>query len=395
MFEEEIEKVGDKVLDLIDSAVDSSNYAKLNETVSKTLQSVIDSGSEAVRKMMENKTGEDYKKYRYRTPDNFAREARLKRQAREQVERELFSSVSDERIKGILLMVAGIAVSVGGSIWLILGGVISSITGAGISASLLPLLFLAAGIGLTVYGNSVMSKADRFKRYIRTIGEKAYAGFEALARSVGKSVDFVRKDVADMLKRGWFRQGHVDESESTLMASDEVYRLYEEAERSRMAREEEERRNNPALSPEVQEVLDKGNEYLRQIHECNEAIPGEEISAKIARIEEILDKILERTKEHPEVVHDLGKMMNYYLPMTVKLLNAYAEMDRQPVQGENIRNSKREIEETLDTLNTAFEKLLDSVYADEALDISTDISVLKTLLAQEGLQEDGITALRH
>ena len=81
--------------------------------------------------------------------------------------------------------------------------------------------------------------------------------------------------------------------------------------------------------------------------------------------------------------------------MTVKLLNAYADMDRQPVQGENIRKSKQEIEETLDTLNTAFEKLFDSVYADEALDISTDISVLKTLLAQEGLQEDGITALRH
>ena len=394
MFDKEIEKVGDAVLDLIDSAVDSRNYSKLNEAVSQTLQSFIDSGSDAVKKMMENRTDEDYKKYRYKVPQNFRDNTKLKQKTREQVQRELFEGVTDERVKGILLIVAGLAVSVGSAIWLILGGILSSISGAGISASILPLIFLAAGIGLTAYGNSVSKKAGRFLKYIKAIGEKAYAGFDSLAKAVGKSVDFVKKDVADMLKKGWFKQGHVDGNETTLIASDEVYKLYEEAEVSRAVREEEERKN-PALSPEVQEVLKKGNEYLHQIHQCNEEIPGEEISAKIARIEDILDKILTRTKEHPEVVVDLGKMMNYYLPMTVKLLNAYADMDRQPVQGENIRRSKQEIEETLDTLNTAFEKLFDSVYADEALDISTDISVLKTLLAQEGLQEDGITALRH
>ena len=82
--------------------------------------------------------------------------------------------------------------------------------------------------------------------------------------------------------------------------------------------------------------------------------------------------------------------MNYYLPMTVKLLNAYAEMDAQPVQGETILASKKEIEATLDTLNLAFEKLLDDLFSDTALDVSSDISVLNTLLAQEGLTDDGL-----
>ena len=64
--------------------------------------------------------------------------------------------------------------------------------------------------------------------------------------------------------------------------------------------------------------------------------------------------------------------------MTVKLLDAYEEMDQQPVQGENIQASKKEIEDTLDTLNQAFEKLLDSVFQDTAWDVSSDISVLHT-----------------
>ena len=63
-------------------------------------------------------------------------------------------------------------------------------------------------------------------------------------------------------------------------------------------------------------------------------------------------------------------------------------MDRQPIQGETIQASKKEIDATLDTLNLAFEKLLDSVFQDTAMDVSSDISVLQTLLAQEGLTGD-------
>ena len=50
--------------------------------------------------------------------------------------------------------------------------------------------------------------------------------------------------------------------------------------------------------------------------------------------------------------------------------------------------TKQEIEKTLDTLNVAFEKLLDSLFQDTAWDVSSDVSVLHTMLAQEGLTEE-------
>ena len=87
----------------------------------------------------------------------------------------------------------------------------------------------------------------------------------------------------------------------------------------------------------------------------------------------------------PELISDLHKFMDYYLPTTVKLLKAYEELDKQPVEGENIKTAKQEIENTLDTINEAFENLLDSFFRNTAWDVSTDISVLKTMLAQEGL----------
>lgn len=103
-----------------------------------------------------------------------------------------------------------------------------------------------------------------------------------------------------------------------------------------------------------------------------------------------MDKIFDRVEQNPASVGDIRKLMEYYLPTTIKLLQAYQDLDAQPVQGENIISSKKEIEKTLDTLNVAFEKLLDDLFQETAWDVSTDISVLHTMLAQEGLTEDGL-----
>lgn len=118
---------------------------------------------------------------------------------------------------------------------------------------------------------------------------------------------------------------------------------------------------------------------------CNDAITGREISAKISRMEVLVDRIFDRVEQNPESAGDIRRLMDYYLPTTVKLLDAYQELDAQPVQGENILSSKKEIEGTLDTLNMAFEKLLDDLFQETAWDVSSDISVLRTILAQEGL----------
>mgnify|MGYP002801735042 FL=1 len=200
-----------------------------------------------------------------------------------------------------------------------------------------------------------------------------------------------------MIRKGWFCQGHLDEKDTCLMVSDSAYSQYTGL-MERMRREKEEREAAAAkhqqefarLSPEVQKIVQAGDDYVRKIRQANDAIPGEEISAKISRMEMLVDRIFDRVEEHPESVDDIRKLMEYYLPTTIKLLEAYEDLDAQPVQGENIISSKKEIEKTIDTLNTAFEKLLDDLFQDTAWDLSSDISVLHTMLAQEGLTEDGL-----
>ena len=279
----------------------------------------------------------------------------------------------------------------------------------GIGSAVMTAVFVGF-TGLMGSGISDLRKLGRFNSYRRALGANTQIALEKLARSVGKPEKFVRREVKRMIGRGLFLEGHLNKEETFLLTTNETYRNFERSrleleERKRQEAEEQklqaareaarlEQKAASARDAQVQEVLDRGNAFIAQIRSCNDAIPGEEISGKISRMELIVQKIFQRAEQHPEIVPDLKKLMDYYLPMTVKLLTAYADMDAQPVQGETIQASKREIEDTLDTLNLAFEKLLDSVFKDTALDVSSDISVLNTLLAREGLAEDDLSKLQ-
>ena len=110
------------------------------------------------------------------------------------------------------------------------------------------------------------------------------------------------------------------------------------------------------------------------------------MSQKLETLENIMKRIFEQLKKDPESAEDLQKLMKYYLPTTTKLIDAYRDMDAHPSYGSNnIENTKKEIEDTLDIINNAFAKLLDDMFEDTAWDISADISTMKTMLAKEGL----------
>ena len=127
---------------------------------------------------------------------------------------------------------------------------------------------------------------------------------------------------------------------------------------------------------------------MGRIRDFNRAIADEDISEELAQLEITMKRIIEQIRKDPSSAPNLRRLMVYYLPTTMKLLQAYRELDAQPVKGENILSTKREIREALGTINEAFERLLDSLFQDMAWDISSDISVMKTMMAQDGLTGD-------
>ena len=404
---DELGELGDRIKEIIDTAVSTKDYRQMTEdikqtvgqTINSAVNSAVDSGSEAIKNGLNSMFGSGNPEYHNKTKEFEERRRREREQERKKQEEEkakecmltLYDRNTGGRMKGMMLAISGGILASGmglGTLVLSVFGTVGHMSSLVLGGTCFLAAGALAGVGLLTGGIKKLGKLERFQKYIGTLGTHTYCNFEQLSAAVGKPVKFVKKDVKKMISDGWFRQGHIDAQETCLITSNETYQQYTQTAKALEEKKQEEERRQADLSPEVQEVLDKGNEFLNKIHKSNDAIPGVEISAKISRMELIVEKIFERAQKHPEIIPDLKKMMNYYLPMTVKLLDAYEEMDRMPVQGENIQSSKKEIEDTLDTLNQAFEKLLDYVFQDTAWDVSSDISVLHTLLAQEGLTDD-------
>lgn len=137
--------------------------------------------------------------------------------------------------------------------------------------------------------------------------------------------------------------------------------------------------------PEIDALIAERDKAVSEMKRLNANIPDETISRQIDHLEETTRKIIAQVVAEPGKLPQIRTFMNYYRPTTLKLLNAYDRMDSTGVSGDNIDSTKGKIEEMLDTIVVAFDKQLDSLFADEALDISTDITVMEQLLAREGL----------
>ena len=102
-------------------------------------------------------------------------------------------------------------------------------------------------------------------------------------------------------------------------------------------------------------------------------------------MEDVTGKIIDQVVSQPKKLSQIRRFMDYYLPTTLKILNAYDRMDSTGIAGDNISTTKAKVERMMDTITQAFDKQLDALFGEEALDISTDITVMENLLAQEGL----------
>ena len=143
-------------------------------------------------------------------------------------------------------------------------------------------------------------------------------------------------------------------------------------------------------NPELDKMIADGDGAIRTMRALNDSIQDETVSGQIDRLEDVSGRIFAYVKDHPEKLSQIRKFMSYYLPTTIKLLRSYDELSRQGVRGENISGTMEKVEGMLGTIVLAFEKQLDSLFGDQALDISTDITVLENMMAREGLTEDAL-----
>ena len=143
-----------------------------------------------------------------------------------------------------------------------------------------------------------------------------------------------------------------------------------------------------SYGPKVDPIVEEGNKALSEMGRLYMSIQDPLVRGKINEIMRITDKIVQDAISDPADIPQIKKFMNYYLPTTIKLLNAYDRMSSQGIEGENLDKSMKSINEMLDDAIAAYKKMLDSLFANQALDIETEIDVMNQMLSREGFAGD-------
>ena len=256
------------------------------------------------------------------------------------------------------------------------------------------------GIGMligSIFGKRGGSRIEQ--TYLSIIGDKPFISIRDLSKISGRKQRQVIRDLEKMLEDNLLPEtAYIDHAAKVLVlrneaawaADDDVIyaEVVDDLPRTGQKSEPEPEPAQPDPDQREAAILrETFDAKLREIRYWNEEIDDERVSARIDDIENTTANIFYLVQEKPERAAEIRTFMNYYLPTTLKLLKAYARLEKQSAPGVNVRTSRQEIEQILDKLAEGFRRQLDKLFQAEAIDISSDIDVLETMMAKDGLVE--------
>ena len=244
-------------------------------------------------------------------------------------------------------------------------------------------IWILSGLAMLLAGELMRRSAARNKKIAAIVGDAKHMHIDEIAEALPASRSRTEKYLQQCIDRGVFGdKAYLDMRSDCLVVSGPA---------PMSKREQAEQAMAEAAAKRAEENLDEHTKILKELRKINDNIPGEEFSAKIDRLEDLTAKIFNVVKEDPDKQGRMRKFINYYLPTSLKLLRQYEQLDAQGIEGNNISESKRQIEETMDTMISAFERQLDGMFAAESMNISADIAAMQNLMRADGLLDNGLT----
>ena len=231
--------------------------------------------------------------------------------------------------------------------------------------------FFAGGVAMLVAGQRMKHRSARVARYLAVMGKRSHIAVDELCAVTGKSRKKIESDLNYMVEKGLLGAGaYLDSGRGIFFRSADAFADY--------ANETAKKEN---VTPK--EANEGYAGALRAIRSANDRIADPALSEKIDHLETVAGKIFREVEEHPEKQQQAATFLNYYLPTTLKLLDSYAKFEEAGIEGENLSRAQERIEETMDALIKGFDKQLDDLYRNEAMDIDSDIRVMENMLRRD------------
>lgn len=257
------------------------------------------------------------------------------------------------------------------------------------------MFFVGASVAALVVNIVVISRLvsaikfkSRFDVYEELLGYRSLEFVDDLAICSNQKVEMVVKDLQRATKQKLIPQGHFSNENRVFMISNEVYNRYMEkpAVYDRYFQKMiEERKRVKSRTKRISQIMETGEQYVQKLNGYASLVKDKALSRKIGRMESIVSMIFHEIDVNPSQAQSLGVFLNYYLPTTEKLLEAYVTIDEKQTLVKSTTQTRKEIETAINTIVSAFEGILEKLYEEQKMDITSDIAAIELSMKQEGL----------
>ena len=228
----------------------------------------------------------------------------------------------------------------------------------------------------------------RYHLYFEHLKYHSIEAVDDISEITGYSKTLVVKDLQKAVHKKYIPEGHFGRSKFLFMVSDTIFDGYQvkpAVYEHYFMEKIEERARMKGHNSDTQRILETGKSYIVKIHDSNDLIKDKVVTDKLNRMERIVSMIFKEVDLHPQQSEKLGLFLNYYLPTTDSLLRNYISISDQSSESKSVSKTLFELSKSLDTINTAFERILEMIYKEQEADILSDIETMEAMMTSEGL----------
>ena len=132
------------------------------------------------------------------------------------------------------------------------------------------------------------------------------------------------------------------------------------------------------------EDLKRAKDMVNKLKEISTKLKDRELVKNTKEICITSDKIIDTVIERPEKIKKIRNFLNYYLPVTTRILERYDEIENQKLTTAETKRFMTSVEEMIAKIKTAFEQQLSNIYQTEMIDTDAELKVFETMLKSDG-----------
>lgn len=253
------------------------------------------------------------------------------------------------------------------------------------SYSIFAIFSVLSIIGIVIFSLK-LGRLFRFKKYTSAVSRAGFCDIKEMSTKMGISQSKIVSEINYFIKKGNYPEGRIVESDSIFIISNSIFNLYMDSLKSRQ--KVNEMQESIKENKELEAFLEKSRMQIEEISSLEKRINDPDMITKIDSVIKSIQNIVETIKQQPQQLGVLDRFSSYYVPTTLKLIESYSDLEMKGIETESSKQAKIEIKNAIDTIVIAYNKLLDQIIKVNTMDVNADISVLRLMLSQDGLNDN-------